>query len=98
MLNEKGNVELQAKIKFARHNGAQGPVSRKPRKLQRPEAFRGPGLSRNEPQAPVKIVLLSDFHGEFREVRVTMQESNKEEDSYYLLYIITNMRIIIPLS
>ena len=38
----------------------------------------------------MKIVLLSDFHGEFREVRVTMQESNKEEDSYYLLYIITN--------
>ena len=36
MLNDKRNVGLQAKIKFAIHNGAQGPVSRKPRKLFRP--------------------------------------------------------------
>ena len=90
MLNEKGNVELQAKIKFARHNGAQGPVSRKPLKLQRPEKF--PGLSRNEPQAPVKIVLLSDFHGEFHEVRASpcKKAIKRKTDSYYLLYIITN--------
>ena len=26
MLNEKRNVTLQAKVKFARHNGAQAPL------------------------------------------------------------------------
>ena len=26
MLNEKRNVALQAKVKFARHNGAQAPL------------------------------------------------------------------------
>ena len=42
MLNEKRNVALQAKVKFARHNGA---------------------------QAPLKVVLLSDFHRERRQSR-----------------------------
>ena len=42
MLNEKRNVTLQAKVKFARHNGT---------------------------QAPLKVVLLSDFHRERRQSR-----------------------------
>ena len=61
--------------------------------LSRQEKF--PGLSRNEPQAPLKIVLLIHFHEDFCEVRATMEQSKREvgiisSDSYYLLYIITN--------